>query len=383
MLDASKAFDRVNLLTLFKKLYDKGLCPLYLRLLMILYKEQKMRVRWNTNVSEIFSVSNGVKQGGVLSPLLFSLYLDDLISQLRDLGIGCHMNGLFTGAFIYADDITILAPSCYALKSMLRVCEEYALSHDILFNSLKTKCMFFNRSSLLLKPPPLYFLKTRIDFVKECVLLGILISSDLSDKNVLHAVHKFNRKSNELRYDFKLLSCDVKSRLFTSYCLDAYGSQIWSFDSNTVQPFYVAWRKMVRLLWNLPNKTHCNLLPCINDTLPIDISLEKRCIKFLWTSLNSSNDVVKLITLSSIKTDRSVLGDNYRYLSHKYNIKSIQWFDSYNIVNHCIKNYIALHVNYPQDAYVIRDLCFYRDYGDPFVLTSTDIVQLIEYLCTI
>ena len=53
------------------------------------------------------------------------------------------MNGLFTGAFIYADDITIIAPSCYALNSMLNVFEEYALSHDILFNSLKTKYNFF------------------------------------------------------------------------------------------------------------------------------------------------------------------------------------------------------------------------------------------------
>ena len=52
------------------------------------------------------------------------------------------MNGLFTGAFMYADDITIIAPSCHALKSMLNVCEEYALSHDILFNSLKTKNLF-------------------------------------------------------------------------------------------------------------------------------------------------------------------------------------------------------------------------------------------------
>ena len=92
--------------------------------------------------------------------------------------------------------------------------------------------------------------------------------------------------------------------------------------------------------------------------MPIDIALEKRCITFLWASLNSNNEVVKLITLSSIKTDRSVLGDNYRYLSHKYNIK-LNWCDSYNTINHCIKQYIALLVNYPQDAYVIRDLCFY------------------------
>ena len=55
------------------------------------------------------------------------------------------MNGLFTGAFIYADDITMIAPSCYALNSMLNVCEECSLSHDIMFNSLKTKYMFFSR----------------------------------------------------------------------------------------------------------------------------------------------------------------------------------------------------------------------------------------------
>ena len=109
---------------------------------MVLYKEQNIGVRRNSTFSELFSVSNGVKQAGVLPPILFTFYLDKLFVELRKLGIGCHMNGLFTGTLIYADDITIIAPSCYALNSMLHVCEEYALSHDILFNSLKTKYMF-------------------------------------------------------------------------------------------------------------------------------------------------------------------------------------------------------------------------------------------------
>ena len=78
---------------------------------MVLYEEQHMRVRWNSTFSELFSVSNGVKQGGVLSPILFS-YLDKLLVVLRELGIGYHINGLFTGAFIYADYITSIAPFC-------------------------------------------------------------------------------------------------------------------------------------------------------------------------------------------------------------------------------------------------------------------------------
>ena len=108
--------------------------------LMVLYKVQNMRVRWNSTFSELFSASKGVNQGCVLSPILISPYFDKRLVELRELGIVCHMNGLFTGAFIYADYITIIAPSCYALNSMVNVCEEYAL--PLLFNSLKTKYMF-------------------------------------------------------------------------------------------------------------------------------------------------------------------------------------------------------------------------------------------------
>ena len=48
-----------------------------------------------------FSATNGVKQGGVLSPRLFNVYLNELLSKLRENGLGCHMNGQFVGTFIY------------------------------------------------------------------------------------------------------------------------------------------------------------------------------------------------------------------------------------------------------------------------------------------
>ena len=63
-LDASKAFDLVDHKLL---LYDRGLPPTVIR-----YKHQSMCIRWNGAVSEPFCVSNGVRQGGVLSPVLFS-----------------------------------------------------------------------------------------------------------------------------------------------------------------------------------------------------------------------------------------------------------------------------------------------------------------------
>ena len=107
------------------------------------------------------------------------------------------MTGFFTGAIIYADDVTFITPTCYILNSMLNVYEKYSLSHDILFNSL------FSHYSLNLNPPPIYYMNTKIEYMNEYVLLRIHISNDLSDKNVFHTMHSFYRKYNELRYDFK------------------------------------------------------------------------------------------------------------------------------------------------------------------------------------
>ena len=116
-----------------------------LRFLMSMYRNQSVIVRWNGAHYDTFSVRNGVKQGSVLSPVLFNIYLDDLISELHNQDVGCHFAGHFVGCFIYADDITVLVPSHEALSDMLHVCREYTETHDILFIANKTKCVYFDK----------------------------------------------------------------------------------------------------------------------------------------------------------------------------------------------------------------------------------------------
>ena len=86
-----------------------------------------------------------------------------------------------------------------------------------------------------------------------------------------------------------------------------------------------------------------------------------------------------MVTLYSIKATRLVLGGDYRYLSHKYSINFNDWFGSYNAINGCINIFITQFVDCPQYVYIARDLYYFRDYADPFVLTSTEIVQIIEF----
>ena len=101
-----------------------------------------MSIKWIAATSGSFDTSNVVKKGGVLSPLLFNVYLDELISFIREQGVGCHINGMFVGAFSYADDVTLLAPHWYGIKCNAGT--RFADSHNLLFNSSKTKCMCFD-----------------------------------------------------------------------------------------------------------------------------------------------------------------------------------------------------------------------------------------------
>ena len=82
LLDASKAFERVQFIKLFRLLLSRGLCPVICRLIATLYTNQTSRAKWGSSFSETFSISNGVKQGGVLSPILFGVYINSLLDTL-------------------------------------------------------------------------------------------------------------------------------------------------------------------------------------------------------------------------------------------------------------------------------------------------------------
>ena len=72
---------------------------------------KKYHVKWANEISESFTVAKGVKQGAVMSQLLFSIYIDHLFIELKQLGLGCHVGPTFAGAFGYADDVALIAPS--------------------------------------------------------------------------------------------------------------------------------------------------------------------------------------------------------------------------------------------------------------------------------
>ena len=102
-----------------------------------------MGIKWGQSTSIFFTVSNGVRQGGILSPRLFAGYVHDLSKHLHDARLGCFTVHQCINHVMYADDICILAPSALGLQKLLEMCYGLSQDNDIIFNSLKSVYVVF------------------------------------------------------------------------------------------------------------------------------------------------------------------------------------------------------------------------------------------------
>jgi hypothetical protein len=84
--------------------------------------------------SNLMKISNGTRQGAILSPIIWSVYADPLLQRLRALGLGAHIGGLFMGAVCYADDVLMIAPTRSAMQRMLFEIESFAEESNVIFS---------------------------------------------------------------------------------------------------------------------------------------------------------------------------------------------------------------------------------------------------------
>ena len=181
-LDASKAFDRVNHTTLFKQLGARGIPGYILRILSYWYKNQDMCIRWGDAYSANFKVTNGVRQGGILSPYLFNVYVDELSEELNKCNVGCNLNGLLINHIMYADDLVLISPSSAGLSQLLRECEKFGTRYDVKYNAKKSAVMIYRSMTLKGCTIPNFNLNGMIlHVVASYKYLGHYITDDLSD----------------------------------------------------------------------------------------------------------------------------------------------------------------------------------------------------------
>jgi hypothetical protein len=222
LLDASQAFDRVNYVKLFRALSAKGMCPLICRFLAYSYTQQKVRVKWSDHTSEPFEVTNGVKQGGVLSPTLFNVYVDFVFKKLKEKRLGCHLNGHYISC---ADDLTLLAPTKHALQVMLQEVNTVARDLDIKFNGVKSQLVAFNKQGHI--PTTISCMGAIVHSVDNAIHLGNSVGINSDCIRVKKCIRDMVMHCNSLCTLFPCVDIEVKHRLFKTYCMPLYGCQLW------------------------------------------------------------------------------------------------------------------------------------------------------------
>ena len=150
-----KAFDRVNHWTLYL------LNLLIVHVLLFWYRKQNVCIKWGNSYSHYFTICNGVRQGGILSPRWFAFYVDQLTDNLFSCNTGCSIYDMCISHVMYADDIYLLAPSASAMQSLLDVCYDYCSNNDILFNPIKSLCIIFKPRAFKLYLPSVFIIMFR------------------------------------------------------------------------------------------------------------------------------------------------------------------------------------------------------------------------------
>ena len=253
-LDASKAFDRVRHDVLFLKLKDAGV-PLYvIRVLKFWYTTQLIYIKWNTCLSESFTCTNGVKQGGVLSPYLFNFYLNKLSTELNEINVGCCLN-MRINHLLYADDLVLIAPTANGIQKLMKKCETYASEQSIQFNIKKSKLMVIKAEAYKnFNFPEIKLNDLALETVSTFNYLGHVITNDaMDDGDIMRHCRYLYTVGNSIIRKFYFCDLHIKLKLFSTYCGNAYTGHLWQkYNAASLNKVRVAYNCILRKLLNIP-----------------------------------------------------------------------------------------------------------------------------------
>ena len=321
MMDMTKAFDNVKHSILFRKLLTKGLPPIVICLLIYIYKVQVANVKWNRQCSDTFHIKNGVKQGSVLSAILYCVYVDKLFERLRRNKQGLWINGYYYGIAGYADDNALLSPSLDGLQEMINTCDEYAKEHNLTLstnenvNKSKMKCMAFLKKKRSLNNLKLHGHNLPwVSYVKHlgCKIENTLdgMKQDLREKRA-----QFIQRNNEICQEFSFAHPVTKTRLNAIFNCHLTGSQLWDLFSCESEMLKATWNVAIRKMFNLDRTAHRYLIEPISEMTHIKWSLIKRFVNFVRTIKLSPKRQLKNLLMVSKRDARSTTGRNNRHIT--------------------------------------------------------------------
>ena len=227
-LDASSAFDRVWHKGLLHKLQSFGIKGVLLKWFESYLTDRQQRVVISGSCSEWIHIKSGVPQGSILGPLLFLIYINDIVDNIR------------SDILLFADDTSLLKPitdpdqSIQDINSDLQLLKDWSEQWLVNFNPTKTKYMIFTKKLQKVNYKALYLGEQKIDKVSNHKQLGITFADDLSwDNHINQICTKASTKIDAIKRLPSNISPLTKLNIYTTFIrpLLEYGSVL--YDSCT------------------------------------------------------------------------------------------------------------------------------------------------------
>ena len=262
--------------------------------------------------------------------------MDPLLQELRALGIGCHVAGIYMGAVGFCDDLLLLAPTLDGMQRMLYTCECFALKNNLLFSTdpnpqkSKTKSIFMcGGNKKLNKPAPLYLYGKELPWVSSATHLGnVLHESGSMDQDARMKRASFIQESTDIRETFSFANPVEILGAVKLYASSWYGSMLWNLKGDIVKQVFTTWNTCVKLAWHVPRQTHSyfvdHLLGCGITSVKTDIL--SRYVGFVRALRSSPSKEVRTLVNMMGRDLGSCTGSNLDYVKSETGLDP--WFCS-------------------------------------------------------
>ena len=294
-LDLSKAFDRMNHSVLFLKLMDRNLPVPLLMILETWFGISTTCVKWLGHVSNFFTLRAGVRQGGVMSPVLFSISIDSLPEIIKLANAGCYTSTICCSIFLYADDIVLLSPTVTGLRMLLASCEKELVDIDMRINTKKSFCIRFGPKFDVQCSELKSLDGSVLEWVDNCRYLGVtFVSGSKLRCSFDNAKCKFFRAFNAIYGKVgRIASEEVVLNLIRTKCMPIllHATEACPLLSRNIQSFdFSVTRLFMKILHTGSPELVKECLLNFNF-LPVKYQLRIRTVNFLQKYIASLNSI--------------------------------------------------------------------------------------------
>jgi len=296
-LDASKAFDKVDHARLFSLLITRKVPLMFINIMIDWYSKLFVVVKWNNAHSSFLHVKCGVRQGGILSPILFNFYINDIICALRKSDLGCHINNLFIGCILYADDILLTSASVCMLQTMLDICIDVSTDLCLSFNCSKSQCFIIGQNGIS-NLANLQLGGKELSWVSKLKYLGVVLVSNNHFSFCLDSMRrKFFAAVNALNSHCKYVAEPVKLQLYESYCLPIllYGLDCVNLSVRQVHELNVCWNNAYRKIFGFKQWESVKMLIFFMQRLDFRKLYDLRRLLFAYKLRHLQHDVINAL----------------------------------------------------------------------------------------